>query len=102
MDDRNAAATKGDIADLAQKFEQLRSEANHGYSDIVKRIADGETRILQAFSNFGESNQQRMTQLEGMTLPSAVGSPPLRTVCFGSRSGSTFRRQPDPQSGRDF
>jgi hypothetical protein len=42
LDDRNAPATKGDIADLEQefeqKFEQLRSEMNHGYADLAERI----------------------------------------------------------------
>jgi hypothetical protein len=44
LDDRNAPATKGDIADLdekfEQKFDQLRSEMNHGYADLVERFSD--------------------------------------------------------------
>ena len=61
MDDRNAPATKGDIIDLNGKFDekldQLRSEVNHGYRDILERIADGETRLLKAFYDFAQSNQ---------------------------------------------
>lgn len=68
MDDRNAPATKGDIADLEQKFEQkfeqLRSEMNHGYADLAERISDGETRLLKAFYDFVQSNQKRITEIE--------------------------------------
>ena len=79
MEDRNAPATKGDIADLEQKveqkfeqarsetnqqIEQLRSEMNHGYRDIVERISDSETRLLRAFYDFATSNQKRMTEIE--------------------------------------
>jgi hypothetical protein len=52
MDDLNAPATKGDIL-------QLRTEMNHQYNDLVERIADSETKLLQAFYSFAESNQQR-------------------------------------------
>jgi hypothetical protein len=63
LDDRNAPATKGDIAalkgDIAdleqkfeQKFEQLRAEVNHGYADLAERMSDGETRLLKAFYDF--------------------------------------------------
>jgi hypothetical protein len=53
-EDQNAAATKGDLA-------QLRSEMSHGYNDILERIADSETRLLKAFYAFAESNDKRMT-----------------------------------------
>jgi hypothetical protein len=60
LDDRNAPATKGDIADLEQKFEQkfeqLRGEMNHGYADLAERISDSETRLLKAFYDFAQSN----------------------------------------------
>jgi len=80
VDDRNAPATKGDIADLDQKieqkfeqlrgdmnqgFEQLRGEMNHSYADLAERISDGETRLLKAFYDFAQSNQKRMTEVEG-------------------------------------
>ena len=68
MTDRNAPATKGDIADLEQKFdqrfekidekfEQIRSEMNHGYADLAERISDSETRLLKAFYDFAQSNR---------------------------------------------
>ena len=63
MEDQNAPATKSDIGALDrtiehfdQKIEQLRSEVNHGYRDIVERISDGETRLLKAFYDFAQSN----------------------------------------------
>jgi hypothetical protein len=64
LDDRNAPATKGDIADLEQKFEQLRGEMNHGYADLAERISDSETRLLKAFYDFAQSNQKRITEIE--------------------------------------
>jgi hypothetical protein len=60
---------KQDIGDLRseikQDFEQLRSEVNDGYNDLVERMADSETRLLKAFYDFAQSNQQRVTLLEG-------------------------------------
>jgi hypothetical protein len=75
LNDRNAPATKGDIADLEQKFEQkfeqvrgeidqLRGEVNHGYADLAERISDTETRLLKAFYDFAQSHQKRMTEIE--------------------------------------
>ena len=46
MDDSNAPATK---RDLQGAVEQLRTEMNHQYNDLVERIADSETKLLQAF-----------------------------------------------------
>jgi len=57
MDDLNAPATKGD---LRGAVDQLRPEMNHQYNGLVERIADSETKLLQAFYSFGESNQQRI------------------------------------------
>jgi uncharacterized membrane-anchored protein YhcB (DUF1043 family) len=91
MEDQNAPATKADVAGLRsevkqdieqfrsevkqdieqfrsevkQDIEQLRSEMNHGYNDLVERMADAETRLLKAFYDFAQSNQQRVTVLEG-------------------------------------
>src|SRR5271169_6848159 len=75
LTDRNAPATKGDIADLEerldqkfgqidQKFEQIRSEMNHGYADLAERISDSETRLLKAFYDFAQSNQKRLAEIE--------------------------------------
>jgi len=49
MDDLNAPATKGD---LRGAVDQLRAEMNHQYNDLVERIADSETKLLQAFYSF--------------------------------------------------
>jgi len=66
MEDPDAPATKRDIADvkaeLTSQNEQLRSEMNHIYNDLVERIADSETKLLKAFYNYAESNQQRLAQ----------------------------------------
>ena len=59
MEDPNAPATKGDLAEVKEELkgdiaevktqtEQLRSEVNHMYNDLVERIADSETRLLKA------------------------------------------------------
>jgi hypothetical protein len=69
LDDQNTPATKGDLAKLERKIEekveQLRSEVNHGYRDILERVSEGETRLLRAFYDFAQSNQKRMTEIEG-------------------------------------
>jgi predicted nucleic acid-binding Zn-ribbon protein len=57
MDDSNAPATKGDI-------QQLRTEMNHQYNDLVERISDSETKLLQAFYTYAESNQKRVASIE--------------------------------------
>ena len=61
LDDNTAPATKNDIAALEQKFdqkfEQLRSEMNHGYTDLAERLSDGETRLLKAFSDFAKATR---------------------------------------------
>ena len=42
--------------ELKTDIEQLRSEMNHGYNDLVERITDAETRLLKAFYSFAETN----------------------------------------------
>jgi DNA repair exonuclease SbcCD ATPase subunit len=59
------AELKGDIADVKTQMEQFRAETNHMYNDLVERIADSETRLLKAFYNYAESNQQRLAQIDG-------------------------------------
>lgn len=73
MDERNAPATRGDIADAV---EQISAEANHRYNDLVERISDSETKLLGAFYSFAQSNQKRMVELEGneMALRSRIGT----------------------------
>lgn len=83
MEDRNAPATKGDLADVRTELKAdiadvraeiaevrteialQRSEATHQYHDVVERLSDSETRLLKAFYDFAQSNQKRMTELEG-------------------------------------
>jgi hypothetical protein len=69
MDDRNAPATKGDIADLEEKLQQLggqlRAEVSHGYNDILERIHDGQTELLKAFYGYAQGNNTRVSELEG-------------------------------------
>ena len=68
MDDLNAPATKGDVQGAVQgAVEQLRSEMHHQYDDLKKTIRDSETKLLQAFYSFAESNQQRLALVEGNT-----------------------------------
>lgn len=69
MDNGNAPATKQDIeqlrSEVTQHLEQLRSEMGHQYNDLVERMADGETRLLNAFYGFAQSNNKRLTEMEG-------------------------------------
>lgn len=48
----NEPATKEDI-------QMLRSEMQHVYDALVERIVDSETKVLQAFYNFADSNNTR-------------------------------------------
>lgn len=78
-DDRNATATKGDIEDLRSEMKEqigtirsemqdsagmLRSEMQHMHDDFLEQASDRETRLLQAFYAFAQSNQERLTQAE--------------------------------------
>ena len=74
--DPDSPATKRDLVTLKEKMqefeardierhEQLRTELNNGYNNVVERITDSETRILKAFYSFAQSNSKRMTELEG-------------------------------------
>lgn len=104
MEDPNAPATKGDIADLkghmdelgsglkaqvdhvrsdlVTQVDQLRSETNHMYNDLVERVADGETRRLKAFYNFAESNQKRLAEIDSdqAAIRSRLGSVETRLL----------------------
>jgi hypothetical protein len=51
MDDRNAPATKGDIADSEDR--------------VMERLRDIETKLLQAFYGYAKSNDQRVLEVEG-------------------------------------
>jgi hypothetical protein len=67
MDDRNAPATKGDLADLAarladvdahlnERIEILRTEVPHGYNDLRETLRDSQTELLKAFYSFGQTS----------------------------------------------
>jgi hypothetical protein len=59
MENENGHATKQDISQLRSEISQFRSEMNHFHQDLLQRIADRETRLLNAFYAFTESNQKR-------------------------------------------
>ena len=40
----------------------LRSEMQHLYDNLVERMADGETRLLQAFYGFADAISKRVLQ----------------------------------------
>jgi uncharacterized membrane-anchored protein YhcB (DUF1043 family) len=50
--------------ELKQDNEMLRSEMHHIYDNLVERIADSETKLLQAFYNFADANNKRLGQAE--------------------------------------
>jgi hypothetical protein len=54
-------------SEVKQEFEQVRSEANHIHDDLVERIRDSETRLLQAFYSFADANNKRLVQGEAAT-----------------------------------
>lgn len=60
--DRNAPATKGDIADLRA---DLRGEMKSMEDRLVEAVRDNQTELLKVFYSFTESNRQRVAQLEG-------------------------------------
>ena len=66
--DENAPVTRADLATLQasmeERFEIVRTEADHRYSDLVERIRDSQTEMLKAFYNFAESNNKRVAQNE--------------------------------------
>ncbi len=64
MEDSSAPATKGD---LQGAVDQLRTEMHHQYDDLKETFRDTETKLLQAFYSFAESNQQRLALVEGNT-----------------------------------
>jgi hypothetical protein len=69
MDDQNAPATRGDLADFRTEFKQdveiLRSEMNHQYRDVVERMDDLKTERLKGFYAYATGNNKRVTEIEG-------------------------------------
>jgi hypothetical protein len=51
MDDRNAPAAKGDIADSEDR--------------VMERLRDIETKLLNAFYGYAKSNDRRVLETEG-------------------------------------
>jgi hypothetical protein len=51
MDDRNAPATKGDIADSEER--------------VIERLRDIETKLLNAFYGYAKTNDGRVLEVEG-------------------------------------
>jgi hypothetical protein len=49
---------------LTDRYEQPRSEMNHGYRELVERINDSETKLLKAFYAFAEGNNTRVPAFE--------------------------------------
>ena len=68
-DNRNAPATLGHLDDLEarlkERYDILRSEMRHLHHGVVERLGDTETRLLKEFYNFGQSNNKRITEVEG-------------------------------------
>ena len=60
MDD-SAPATR---TDLKQAVDQLHSEMQRQYDDLKETLRDSETKLLQAFYSFAETNQKRLTETE--------------------------------------
>jgi hypothetical protein len=50
----------GDSPATKQDLDQLRSEVNHVHEDLVERLNDTETRLLQAFYSFADTNNKRL------------------------------------------
>ena len=80
MDTGHEPATKQDLAatrqdlrqeiadtrqELRQEIAMVRSEMNHQFDDLKETVRDSQTELLKAFYSFGESNRQRVNQLEG-------------------------------------
>jgi hypothetical protein len=57
MENVNEPATKQDIA-------MLRTEMQHLHDELLERLDNRETNLLQAFYAFAKSNQERLTQTE--------------------------------------
>ena len=67
--DRNAPATKGDIADLRAEMKgdiaDLRAEMKAMEDRLIEAFRDAQTELLKAFYSFTGSNHQRLSQVEG-------------------------------------
>ena len=73
-DDRNAPATKGDIAETRQEIKAMEDR-------LVESFRDGQTELLKAFYNFAESNTKRVAQNE---VNEAANRSRIETLSGGS------------------
>lgn len=68
MDDNRNPAWKGDLQDLESRLDgKLDSVEQRILDGVDTAIREAETRLLQAFYSFAESNQKRMTETERET-----------------------------------
>ena len=71
-DDLEKPVTRGEFLrvtdQMKQSMEQLRSEMNHGYRDladqIMSAVTTAETRLLNAFYGYADTNNKRMVSVE--------------------------------------
>jgi hypothetical protein len=52
-------------ARLNERHEILRGEFQHSFDDLKETMRDTQTEILKAFYTFAESNNKRLTAVEG-------------------------------------
>ena len=80
MEDLNMPAKKADLealevgikddlkaleVRLSERHDMLRAELHHIQDDLKEAMRDGQTELLKAFYNFGQSNSKRLMELEG-------------------------------------
>jgi adenosine/AMP kinase len=80
MENGHEPATKADLAalrvdltaDLAavearlnERIEILRGEVQHSFDDLKETMRDTQTELLKSFYTFAESNNKRLTAVEG-------------------------------------
>ena len=98
MDDRNAPATKGDIAGTEERTARLLADTEErilaGTEErIVRLLADSEertvelirdveTKLLNAFYGYAKSNDRRVLEVEGneVVLRSRLATPETRVT----------------------
>jgi len=81
MDERDKPATKGDLesalTNLREELRQeMRSSRQELRDELIEAMRDTETRLLQAFYGYAESNRKRVGQLDADTaiLASRIGT----------------------------
>src|SRR5215471_8673041 len=70
-----------------ERHEMLRTEMHHMHHDLVERIKGKETKLLQAFYSYTESNQKRLAgvETEGASLKSRLSSLEDRVIELDKR-----------------